>query len=208
MNIAKIGMKILDVGCGSGNLYEVFYRNRYSPKIYLGVDVRSKTIEANIKKFPKAYFMALDVVTQDLPRENWDIITCFEVLEHVGKQNVIKVLNNIRKVANKDMVILISTPNYDEKVGAAENHIIDGEVCEMTKDELCEKITQAGFKIVRMFGTFASQRDIKPLIQRDKKLWEIYQKLHDYYDSNLISVIFAPLFPAYSRNILYELKVA
>ena len=28
LKIAKIGMNILDVGCGSGNLLEVFYRNK------------------------------------------------------------------------------------------------------------------------------------------------------------------------------------
>ena len=35
LKIAKIGMNILDVGCGSGNMYEVFYRNKYSPTLVL-----------------------------------------------------------------------------------------------------------------------------------------------------------------------------
>ena len=47
MNIARIGQTILDFGCGSGEMLEVFYRNRYRPKQYLGLDVRTKTIEEN-----------------------------------------------------------------------------------------------------------------------------------------------------------------
>ena len=31
--------------------------------------------------------------------------------------------------------------------------------------------------------------------------------LKDYYDSNLLSVIFAPLYPRYSRNCIWHLKM-
>ena len=89
LNIANIGAKILDFGCGSGNLYEVFYRNRYSPARYLGLDIRKQTIEANKAKFPKAEFEVQDLVKIDKNYGvDWDFITSFEVAEHVGKQNV------------------------------------------------------------------------------------------------------------------------
>jgi len=47
---AKIGMKVLDWGCGTGSFLEVFYRNRFKCEKYLGVDVREKTMnDANEK---------------------------------------------------------------------------------------------------------------------------------------------------------------
>ena len=38
-------MNILDFGCGDGGLYETFYRNKFSPKLFTGLDIRKKTIE-------------------------------------------------------------------------------------------------------------------------------------------------------------------
>jgi 2-polyprenyl-3-methyl-5-hydroxy-6-metoxy-1,4-benzoquinol methylase len=206
LNVAEIGMKILDVGCGSGNMYELFYRNRFAPKRYVGVDVRQRTINLNQTKFPKAEFQCLDVVNDELPQDTWGIITCFEMLEHVGKKNVPHVLDNICDAANKDTIILISTPNYDESVGPAENHIIDGEIGEMTVTELERFIVNSGLEVMKMYGTFASKRDIIPLIQKDQALLRLYNKFHEYYDANLMSVIFAPLFPHQSRNVLWVLR--
>ena len=35
---------------------------------------------------------------------------------------------------------------------------------------------------------------------------EMFDRLNEYYDSNLVSNIMAPLFPKYSRNCLWVLK--
>src|SRR3990167_1980798 len=93
---AKIGMRILDVGCGSGNLAEVLYRNKYKAKLYLGLDIRSKTIKANNEKFkrvPWVQFAEIDAVKEipffkSIDLEPWDIIVSFETVEHVGKEHV------------------------------------------------------------------------------------------------------------------------
>ena len=42
---AKIGQRILDYGSGSGNLAEVFYRNRFKCERYVGLEFRGKTVE-------------------------------------------------------------------------------------------------------------------------------------------------------------------
>lgn len=36
LKVAKIGQTILDFGCGTGEMLELFYRNKYRPKQYLG----------------------------------------------------------------------------------------------------------------------------------------------------------------------------
>ena len=95
LKLAKIGMKILDVGCGSGNLYEVFYRNRYAPDNFTGVDIRKNIIEQNRLKFPKAIWYDIDIVNDQLPQGQWDIIASFEVLEHINKNNGDKFIQNI-----------------------------------------------------------------------------------------------------------------
>jgi hypothetical protein len=62
----------------------------------------------------------------------------------------------------------------------------------------------AGFDIERVYGTFASQKDYKKLLTPGQR--EVFEALNEYYDANLISNIFAPMFPAQSRNCLWHLK--
>lgn len=212
LKIANIGMNILDFGCGSGNLAEVLYRNRYKAKEYLGLDIRQKTIKSSKEKFKDIEwidFLTVDLVkdkTNFKPKDgtDWDIISCFEVIEHIGKENVNKFLNNIWNLASSNTILLISTPCYDKKIGAAKNHIINGVVCELTYDEMHDTLIRNGFVIDEVFGTFASQKDYK--LKMNNWQMEMFNNLSKYYDINLISNIMAPLFPMESRNCLWRCK--
>lgn len=212
LKIAKIGMNILDVGCGSGNLLEVFYRNKFKGKQYLGLEYRSVTVAKNNLKFAGvdwANFEQCDITQDNLIRKTkdglgWDIITCFEVLEHVGKKNVDKVLENIYNNMSNKTRCYISTPVYDPVVGPAANHVVDGVIGEMTYNELKEKILNAGFEIEKTYGTFASIKDYEFLLTGWQR--EMFNHLKDYYDTNLLAVLMAPFFPEQSRNCMWILK--
>jgi 2-polyprenyl-3-methyl-5-hydroxy-6-metoxy-1,4-benzoquinol methylase len=62
---AKIGESIVDFGCGSGNLLEMFYRKKFKQAKYVGIDIRSQTIEKAKEKFANinwAEFLVEDLV--------------------------------------------------------------------------------------------------------------------------------------------------
>lgn len=208
---AKIGMNILDFGSGSGNLLQTLYRNRYKGKEYLGLEYRAITVaKANMKyaDVDWARFEQCDITTENLifkPKDNlgWDIIACLEVLEHVGKHNVDTVLQNIYNNMSSKTICYISTPCYDPIVGPAQNHIVNGVIGEMTYNELKEKLLKTGFKIKKVFGTFASIKDYKHLLNDWQQ--KMFDGLSEYYDSNLLSVMMAPFFPEQSRNCLWIL---
>ena len=210
LKVARINQTILDWGCGSGEMLEVFYRNKFRPKLYLGVDIRQKTIDENNERFAKLNFAHF--VKEDLCRDGvnfdltFDIITCFEVMEHIGHKNADVFLKNILRHCDENTRVYISTPNYDPSVGAANNHLLgpEKEVGEWDHFELQEKLSQY-FDIEKKYGTFASMRDYKD----DLRDWQIpmFEALKDYYDVNLISNIMAPLVPAeHARNCLWVLK--
>ena len=216
---AKIGMNILDFGCGSGNLAELLYRNKFKANCYLGLDIRRQTVKANRDKFkdvPWVYFNEVDLCLQDfkLPMTglngtkvaSWDLICCFEVAEHITKKNVPQFLKNIAKLCSHDTIVLISTPCFDEQTGAANNHIINGEICEMTYQEF-KLLLEVEFDIINHYGTFASQKDYKDKLDIYPGLRNIFDRLHEYYDSNILACLMAPLFPAQSRNVLWECQV-
>lgn len=208
LKTAKIGMNILDFGSGSGNLAEVLYRNKYKAKKYVGLEYKQTMVNKANEKYKNVdwiNFEQADLTNPDLNKGNdWDIITCFEVIEHVNKKNVDVFLQNYQKHFNENTIGLLSTPIYDEKVGAANNHIIDGVVQEFTYDELKNHL-QKYFSIEDTFGTFASMKDYKPLMNE----WQtnMFNELTKYYDSNLVSNLMAPFFPEHSRNCLWKLKI-
>lgn len=208
---AKIGQTILDFGCGSAEMLEVFYRNRYRPKKYLGLDIRAKTIAENAEKFKNldfAEFRQADLCQSELDLgQTFDVITCFEVIEHIGHKNADAFLDNISYHCDKNTVIYLSTPNYDPQVGAAENHMLgkDGnEVGEWDHFELQDKLSEY-FTIEKKYGTFASIKDYKEDLTGWKK--EAFEELKKYYDTNLLANMMAPMIPAeHARNCLWVLK--
>lgn len=201
--------KVLDVGCGSGNLYLTLLTNRFAPARYLGLDIRPQTVKANKLKYPKAEFQVQDLTAQYDTGKDWDLICSFEVAEHVGKQHLDAFLGNIANQMAEKTMALLSTPCYDEQVGAADNHTYDSGD---GRGKAPQEFTYAEFKaalekhfvIEQHWGTFASQKAYESLLTPAQR--ELYDKLHEYYDQNLVSVIFAPLFPDRARNVLWRLR--
>lgn len=202
---------VLDFGCGSGELCEAAYRNRIYPKSYLGLDIRQRTIDENNEKFKMcdwANFKAVDLCQAELDLgQTFDIITCFEVMEHIGHANADVFLDNIAYHCHKNTLVYLSTPNYDPKVGAANNHLLgpNKEVGEWDHFELQKKLEEF-FVIEKKYGTFASIKDYK----NDLTDWKqkMFDALREYYDSEILSVMMAPIIPAeHARNCLWVLRV-
>lgn len=206
---AKVGQTILDFGCGSGEMLEVFYRNKYRPEKYIGLDIRKQTIEQNSEKFKKldfAEFRQADLCEEIDLGETFDVITCFEVFEHIGHKNADAFLDNIAYHCNENTIVYLSTPNYDPRVGAANNHLLgpEKEIGEWDHAELEDKLSEF-FIIEKKYGTFASIRDYKHLMNDWQK--QMYDTLSAYYDTNILACLMAPMFPDQSRNTLWVMKV-
>ena len=196
----KKGMNILDVGCGNSMMAQTLYVNKFDTN-YVGCDIRIKELEkANARKLKKKpRLICMDICKDKIPLENnWAVIlVCFEVVEHIPESSLDFVLSELQRCVKPNGKVLLSTPNYDGKHQAA-NH-----PKEYTELEL-RKYLEKYFVVKKQFGTFASQKDIKPVLSSvERELWD---KLREYYDVNMFSVLFAPNHPAESRNILWVLK--
>jgi SAM-dependent methyltransferase len=199
--------RIIDVGCGRElPLAKLLYSNRYAPKKggYCGVDFGPLEPSESLQKQaqfelilkPKTDFMNLEQPFA----EKATLITCFEVIEHVEPDHMWNMLQKMKDLLAEDGTVILSTPNYDPHVGAADNH-----VNEMNHGFLHATLERAGFTVENKYGTFASQKDIKELLKQDG-LFNLFLSLHDYYDSNVLATIFAPLYPEKARNCLWVLK--
>lgn len=203
---AKMDQSILDFGCGTGEMLDLFYHNKFRPALYVGLDVRQSAIEQCRKKFANygrpAIFETADLTKPFDLEMTFDVITCFEVIEHIGHANIDGILSNMVTHADKNTIIYISTPNFDPSVGAAENHILgpEREIGEWDHWELQKKLEEY-FTIEKKFGTFASIKDYEYLLNDWQR--KMYNALREYYSTDLLAVIMAPFFPDNSRNTLW-----
>lgn len=208
--------RILDIGCGRELPFaKTLYSSKLAPAIYYGVDVGPIEDEAvavigKTKKFPHKLWENTNFL--ELMREDLDsdpdgvsnnhtlpnIVTCFEVLEHVEPRMMFAMLAKMNELTTDDARFFISTPCWN-MVDCAANH-----VNEMKYDALGAGFERHGFVVENVYGTFASIRDYESLLSVSERY--IFDKLREYYDTNFLSCIFAPLFPAQSRNCLWELR--
>lgn len=202
---------ILDIGCGREvPLAKLMYSSRLIPTSgsYMGIDYNKLVVPDmfHTGRFPITLLSgifpgALDEVQSAMPDDKlqYDVITCFEVAEHVEPQDTLVILQGVKKYLAPSGFGFLSTPCYDEATGAAANH-----VNEMRYEAFGSMIEHAGLNIEGVWGTFASIKDYKSALTPPFN--DIFNNLREYYDVNYLATIFAPLFPQYSRNCLWKVS--
>lgn len=227
-HIAKFMMKnnryreavVLDVGCGKEVPFaRTLYVNKMPPKSYVGVDANKLSVPDMLSggKFPitlwaETDFCALEQEDVSFNGTLPNVVVSLEVLEHVTPSHARQMLKHFGDISSPDVDIFISTPCWNGS--AAANHIN-----EMRFDALGALIEDLGYRIESVYGTFASISDYHNRLESvdvyDKdtnkviattNLVPVFNALRNYYDSNVLSIIFAPLFPAQARNCLWHLK--
>lgn len=207
--------RILDIGCGRElPMAKLLYSSKLIPAAYFGVDVGPVNDEdfqklkgdmaLRTKIFEETNFLEIEPddirfsgpVVEKHPLPN--IVTSFEVLEHVEPKMMFDMLEHAKALTTDDARFFISTPCWN-RTDCAANH-----VNEMLYESLGAGFERHGFVIENVYGTFASIRDYEHLLNPEQK--KIFDNLRAYYDSNFLSCVFAPLFPQASRNCLWELR--
>lgn len=230
--------RVLDIGCGVDvPMARMMLSNRVAPLEYIGVDYNPSSkfkldMFANTRFKPTTFgsvdFASDDNVWFDAAKDGQtcinikgdnaedyfaipNLITCFEVLEHIEPEHVVRLLGRIRYIMKnaKDFsgfspTFFMSTPNWNV-TDTADNH-----VNEMKNEALGWLLEELGFAIVEQFGTFASKRDYAHLLlsKYGREVHQVYERLNEYFDSNLASILYAPLFPREARNCFWRLEVA
>ena len=100
---------VLDVACGSG--FGARILENKGAKFIHAVDIAPETIELANKHYASDHisFKTGDIHNLDFPASFFDLICCFETIEHV--QDVDKALSELQRVLKSKGHLIISSPN-------------------------------------------------------------------------------------------------
>ena len=139
-------LRVLDIGCGSGYGSQIL-RNAHS---YLGVDISDEAVEACRQKFnaPNVSFRVADASNLDFGDQEFDLITCFEVLEHVEHPE--DIVRQVKRVLSSTGIFVSSTPDketYNSVLSEPNSYHLH----EMTKAEYSNML-HSSFHFNRLLG--------------------------------------------------------
>lgn len=203
VRFVRQGMRVLDVGCGEDVMMPrvLLHTLTTVPELYVGVDYNK------VKKKPGiAWTRVLDEFDftkrwKELVKDEddqFDLVTCFEVIEHMRKEDGFKLLRGIAGCLAEDGRALLSTPVYNGKHMAA-NHIH-----EYGFDELKEHIERAGLAVERVHGTFMTANAMKKVMTDEER--ELVTELNQYYPWEVLANFLAPKYPAASSNCCWIVR--
>ncbi|MBL0358826.1 MAG: class I SAM-dependent methyltransferase [Chitinophagaceae bacterium] len=113
LSLGIAGKKILDVGCGNGDLSNHLAVNHNSD--VTGVDFSTESIKtANLKKEKfkalTSKFMVADAQALPFETASFDCVVSCECLEHVPDPQ--KMIDELYRVVKKDGIVILTTENY------------------------------------------------------------------------------------------------
>lgn len=198
------GTRVLDVGCGQDlPLVKILTASLSTvPAAYVGIDLNKIRRTTTIKwvETVRDQFDFPGGGWREIKKEHelFDLISCFEVIEHMHEDSGKNLLVGMRECLADDGKILLSTPVYDGRKMAA-NHIHEYKV-----EELQTLIESVGLEVVERFGTFASWNAVRRVCTESER--QLLDETGRFYGGDVLACFLAPKYPDASRNNAWVLK--
>jgi SAM-dependent methyltransferase len=132
--------RVLDVGCGAGNM--IHHLSRYGSVV--GIDNNPKPLEiAHQRGYDARLAQAEDMPFED---ESFDLVTTLDVIEHC--EDDLQILRECHRVCAKDGLIAITVPAFQWLW--SNNDLINDHKRRYTRAELRAKLGETGFDVRRI----------------------------------------------------------
>lgn len=107
---------VLDLGCGTGRLYQLLKENQVLTQgtTYIGVDQSQGQLDVAQKDFPKGKWVQGDMFCIPLKDDSVSIIYCIATFHHLpDSETRIKALEEMKRVLRPDGKIIMSNWNFE-----------------------------------------------------------------------------------------------
>lgn len=129
------GKRALDLGCGEG--YGAALLSRVAQCV-VGVDIAEPAIVHARQEYPLQNLDFCMGSVADLPfTGKYDLITCFETIEHLDENTQHRLLREVKRLLANDGIFLVSTPNQPvyQEAGGGKDYRNPYHIHEMTFPE-------------------------------------------------------------------------
>lgn len=144
--------RTLEVGCGRGYGLEIIGSHCTQ---WVGLDVSALFLSEAQRTWPQKDFILADGVALPFASHTFDTVIAFEVIEHV--QDDRGFLSGLKRVANSQGRIIVSTPNRWVSSGHATRPLDRFHVREYTASEFKALLSEF-FDDVKMYGQVENKR--------------------------------------------------
>ncbi|MCW3999777.1 MAG: class I SAM-dependent methyltransferase [Candidatus Bathyarchaeota archaeon] len=108
-----IGESILDVGCGNGKLIRTLTEKR--DIFSVGIDIFLPYLKTCKTKHTYDEFVMCDVRFLPFTRKSFDAILCSEVLEHLNKNEGLRVIQNLECLSTNITILAMPVGEYSQE---------------------------------------------------------------------------------------------
>jgi SAM-dependent methyltransferase len=136
------GKAVLDVGCGTA--YGSALLTRSGARHVAGVDLAFPPLEYG-KKSGAESLVCANILQLPFGPSTFDVITCFEVLEHVVEHSAL--LAEMKRLLTTGGIMFLSTPNRNRTSGTNPYHLR-----ELALSELLDLVADSGLTCVERSG--------------------------------------------------------
>ena len=113
---------MLDAGCGEGFVADVLLKAMPEAKI-TGFDVLGDSVKLAQQRNPRASFAVGDIYNIAHPDDSFDVVYCFEVLEHLHEPD--RALSELARVARNHVVLSVPHEPFFCMANAARGKNLD-----------------------------------------------------------------------------------
>lgn len=155
--VLRRGQNILDIGAGDGRLT---YLLRKLVEEVVGLESQSMPIKFaklmfKVREVPDIPFVQADAVSLPFKEGSFDVITLFDVIEHIPPESLLELFREMKRVLRGHGKVAITTPNKHSLRNRLWGHRSNPKhYQEYDVTELKGVLTAYGFKIEILKGIF------------------------------------------------------
>lgn len=179
-------INILDIGCGMGHFIHYLQKKGYPN--HLGVDMSEENIKfCKTKGFHVEHVDIFDFLKSNT--EPFDAIVMNDVIEHLSKEEILRLLDLMHNNLTTEGIVIIKAPNSSNPIlGSSSRYVDFTHKISFTEESLSQVLKVCGYKNVKIYPQDIYIFYLNPI--------NYFAKL----TANILNIIFRLTFILYGRK--------